>query len=184
MSGTVLYTTRWNEKNRRPIAGHAWIDPETARQRVDAGDNIEIVDGASMDPDGVPRPRWVIGWSSAGPRVQFYDEHGTKTRVVDYEPLDGRLWRLTTVDYAYADADERHGLSDVVVESEAEVLPDGTGHFSIENVVQRQESFSEFSGRANDAYWVEVPRFGEWDVLSDPGPSAAEVAGRESALSA
>ena len=183
MTTEVRYTTQWNPMTRRPIAGHEWLDQASARALFEAGGDLNVVDAARTDDDGLPQPRWLLGIGSSGRiRAQFFDEHGSVVRLVDYDRVDGRLWRWVTVDYTYPTDSERHNLSDVTVETEAAVRPDGHGHLSTENATTGQESRLQFSDGGRDEYWVPVPEFGDWAALSKPGPSAQEVAGSDSAL--
>jgi len=181
MTQDVLYTTFWSQKTRVPPPEVGWLDQEQARAQFGKGD-LQVVDAVHRDADGLARPRWIIGLGTSGRvRVRFFDEHTTLWRLVDWDNVEGRLWRWITYDYTYASTDQQWSEKDSVLTEKASVQSDGTGY-----VVSVDKSTSpgrrhktEFTDRASDAYWLDYPQFGEWAVLAQPGPSAYEVAGRE-----
>lgn len=163
----VLYTTRWNILTRRPIAEHSWITEEEARRRYEANEGVEIVEAAERDERGNPRARWVIG-AYAGFRVQFLSPAGSVLRLVDWDLIDGRLWRWVTVDYNYPDDNRRYEMAESLLTIKTSARPDGTGSMSVSNKELEQTDVTHFSDVATDSYWMDVPAFGDWDRLTDP----------------
>lgn len=174
MTGPVWYCTRWNDLTRRPIAGYEWIDADHARGLRTRHEFFDVVDAETIE-DGLPRPRWVIH-TSASFGVDFFDVHGSIWRTVVYRWTDERLWRLTTTDYTYPDGEQRWDLPDATSEVEASVLPDGTGQLIVDDATAGTKSFSEFNVHDVPSRWLDVPEFGDWDALTDPGPPASEIA--------
>lgn len=181
--GDLLYTTSWNNLTRRPIAGHEWVEPARARELYESFADLTIVDAATRDQDGVPAPRWVIGTgTSARFRVQFFDANTTLWRLVDYDWIDERLWRWITYDYTYADLTRQRLVNDAIGTHKSAVKPDGTGTLTTittDGNSRPTRQATKFAGRAREDYWLDRPAFGHWSTLTDPGPSAAEVAGIE-----
>lgn len=171
MTQDVLYTSRWNDLTRQPARGHSWLTEDEARRRYESSQGVEIVDATLRDTDGTPRPRWVIG-AYGRVRVQFFTPAGSVWREVDYDLIDGRLWRWITVDYTYAD-DGQHDQPDAVLTIEVSTRPDGTGTMSIDDTAAGERSVSEFTDVPTDGGWLDVPRFGDWKQLADPGPGAS-----------
>jgi hypothetical protein len=178
MTQDVLYTTRWNGITRRPVAGHEWLNDQAARKLYESKD-LEVVDASRRDADGTPKPRWVIGISQSGVRVQFFDEQMNTWHMVDWDRVDGRLWRWLTYDWEYSDATRHWEQKDATLDAEAMVRPDGNGDIEVQDRRTGQTFETEFSGRASEAFWLDYPEFGGWSALAEPGPSAYEVAGRE-----
>ena len=73
------------------------------------------VDAADIGTDGLPWPRWVIEFAGSDARVRFLDRHTALWRRVDYEAVDGRLWRKATYDYTYPDESRRWEHSPTLV---------------------------------------------------------------------
>lgn len=181
--GTVFYTTGWNRLTRRPVADHEWITAGEARDLYEQFAGLDVVDAAVVDPNGVPQQRWVVGiGTSGGVRVSFFDAHNTIWRQVDWDLIDGRLWRWITIDYSYPNQAQTWRQGDAINSVETHVRPDDTGKIVVHD---RRKPRSEgrrvtrLSGRSLDTYWLERPVFGDWGTLVDPGPSAYEVAGFE-----
>lgn len=174
MTGHVWYCTRWNDLTRRPIAGYEWIEADRARELRARHEFFDVVDAETIE-EGLPRPRWVIH-SSASFGVDFLDVQGSIWRTVIYRWTDERLWRSTTTDYTYPDGEQRWDLPDATLEVEAAVLPDGTGQLIVDDANAGTKSVSEFNVHDVSSRWLDVPEFGDWDTLTDPGRSAAEVA--------
>jgi hypothetical protein len=189
----VRFTTRWNAMTSQPIEGHEWISEDQARQLVAGNEFVDVVDFTVTDDDGVDRPRWVIGITSlrgvaGGARVEFYDVHGTCWRVVDYDLLEGRLWRSSVTDRHYqagipapddftSSLDTQRWKTDEAIRTErATVNPDGTGVLKIRDRTTGEKSLTNLSGLDVAAHWLDVPVFGDWDALTDPGRSATEIA--------
>lgn len=178
MTQDVLYTTRWNGITRRPVADHEWLDADAARERYGVND-LDVVDAVTRDADGTPKPRWVMGIGQSGVRVQFFDAQMNVWHMVDWDRVDGRLWRWLTYDWEYTDATQSRAQRDAAVRAEAMIRPDGNGDIEIRDQRTGQTLETEFSGMASEVYWLDYPEFGDWAALADPGPSAYEVAGRQ-----
>lgn len=180
MTEDVLYTARWNGITRRPVADYEWLDAAGAEELYSTGSGLEVVEAANLDAEGVPRPRWVIGLGASGRvRVRFFDKDTTLWRLVDWDNVNGRLWRWITYDYTYPSSDQQWSEKDSVLTEKASVQSDGTGYVvSIDKTTKPGRRLkTEFTNRGLDAYWIDYPRFGEWAELIEPGPSAYEVAG-------
>ena len=121
----------------------------------------------------------MIGVGQSGVRVQFFDEHMNVWHQVDWDRIDGRLWRWLTYDWEYSDTTRHWEKKDAVLDAEAMVRPDGDGDITIQDRRTGQTLETEFRSRASEAYWLDYPEFGDWAVLAKPGPSAYQVAGRE-----
>ena len=171
MTQVVLYTSRWNDLTRQPVRGHSWLTEDEARRRYEASEGVEIVDALLRDPDGTPRPRWVMG-SYGRVRLQFFTPAGAVRREVDYDLIDGRLWRWVTVDCTYAD-DEQHDQVEAVLSVEVSSRPDGTGTVSIDDSATGRRSVSRLTDVPTDGGWLDVPSFGEWGPLVDHGSGAS-----------
>lgn len=178
---TVQYTTEWNRITRRPIAGHTWIDEARARDLYDGMKGLDVVDAETVDDTGVPVQRWVLGIGTSGRiRASFFTLYNTIWRQVDWNWIDGRLWRWTTVDYTYPTQDRKWRQGEATSTVQSTVLPDGTGHLlTVDPAKPRDEQrhYADLIGRSSDTYWLDRPVFGDWAALADPGPSAYEVAG-------
>ncbi|MFJ3405399.1 hypothetical protein [Promicromonospora sp. NPDC090134] len=185
MTDDVLYTTSWNDLTRRPVLGHDWLDEEQARAQFEKRD-LDIVDAAERDDEGTPRPRWVIGIGQTGARVQFFDQHTTMWHMVDWRETDGRLWRWITYDYIYTSQDRNWSQRESILTHKSSVETDGTGYVVTVDKSTRpgQRLKTDFIARASEAYWLNYPEFGNWSDLSEPGPSAYQVAGRETPMRA
>lgn len=182
----VRYTERWNNLLMRPAGGCSWLAPKTARDLYETkpGPGVMVVGGTEDPQTGDLVARWVLGFgTSSGVRVQLFNEHGTLTRVIDYDGIDGRLWRWVTIDYLYKNDTQRWSQRESILTIDTTVRPDGQGYFS---TVDKQDSSSPRPVRESmeievpvlDSYWVDLPAFGDWGRLADPGPSAWEIAGR------
>ncbi|MGH4000307.1 MAG: hypothetical protein ACRDTJ_22925, partial [Pseudonocardiaceae bacterium] len=44
----------------------------------------------------------------------FFDGHGTRWRRVDYDLIDGHLWRWITADHTYPDDSRRWAINEAV----------------------------------------------------------------------
>ncbi|WP_148234246.1 hypothetical protein [Cellulomonas flavigena] len=167
----VLYTTRWNDLTRRPLAGHSWITPDEARRRYDEAQGLEIVDASTRDEDGTQRPLWVVG-AHGRFRVELLTPGGAVARSVDWDLVDGRLWRWVTVEYVYLDDDTAHVDSDATLELTTTARPDGTASFSMRDE-SGESHVTQFDDVATDGYWLDVPAFGEWGPLVNATLGAA-----------
>ena len=187
MTQDVLYTDRWNDITRRPALGHEWLDVDTASSRYQSTTGIDVVDAPDRDTQGVPRPRWVLGIGTSGRvRASFYTPAHSLWRQIDYDWTEGRLWRWITVDYTYPNDTDTFTEDEAVLDVQAEVRPDGTGDLAVvdRSTTPMRRLVTEFVGMARDTYWIDVPEFGNWAGLANPGPSAYEVAGRNAAVHA
>lgn len=177
----VLYAEKWNGLLMRPMDG--WLDTPTAQSLYESPAGVMVVDAARRDQDGNPLPRWIIGTDMSGVRVQFFNDLGTRWRRVDYDGVDGRLWRWITADYAYADEARRWLTNETAYTVQTTVKPDGTGFFKVidsrDPTIRPVRSTTPVHGLAKPSYWLERPAFGNWAALADPGPSAQQVAGRD-----
>jgi len=160
----VMYTTRWNDLTRRPNGGHTWLTLDEARRLYDSGEGVEIVDASTRDEDGTLRPLWVIG-AEGRFRVQLYTPGGSVARSVDWDLIDGRLWRWVTREYVYPDDGTQYMEFDAVLALTTSARPDGTGSFTIRDKETGQTHVTEFTDVATDGYWLDVPAFAEWGPL-------------------
>lgn len=178
---TVFYTTDWNLITRRPTADHDWIDEGRAKNLYVDMLGLDVVDAAEVDGDGIPRQRWSLGIGTSGRiRASFFTPQNTLWRQVDWNAIDGRLWRWVTVDYTYPTETQTWAQDEWVRKVEATVEPDGQGDILTvdpSKPAAERRQYTDFSGRARDSYWLDRPEFGDWRDLADPGPSAHEVAG-------
>lgn len=183
----VYYTTCWNAVTRRPDPDHRWLNASAARQLYESHHGIDVIDAAVTDASDVPWPRWAIEFTGSEARVRFLDQHTALWRQVDYYAVDDRLWRHGTYDFTYPDDSKRWEQSDLMLKVESVVRPDGTGSLTILDKTECKpgtQLVSQYSGRAINAYWIDRPEFGDWAALTDPGPSAYEVAGEDAAVRA
>ncbi|MGH3971825.1 MAG: hypothetical protein ACRDS9_00640 [Pseudonocardiaceae bacterium] len=181
---TVRYTERWNDLLLQPIDGYDWIDADQARALFenDPDRGVMVVGGTEHEPTGEFAPRWVLGFS-AGARVQFLDEQGSLVRLIDYDLIDGRLWRWVTVDYVHPNNTQRWSKRDAVQKIETTIRPDGRGYLTTLDKTDATTSrppteTSEIVVPIKDSYWLDWPTFGDWAALTNPGPSAWEIAGQ------
>jgi len=180
MTQDVLYTTFWSQMTRVPPPEVGWLNEEQARMQFEQGD-LQVVDAAHRDADSLPWPRWVIGIGTSGRvRVRFFDEHTTLWRLVDWDNIDGRLWRWITYDYTYSSTGKQWSEKDSILTEKASVQTDGTGYVVTvdKSTKPGRRLKTDFADRASGAYWLDYPKFGDWVGLSSPGPSAYEIAGR------
>lgn len=76
----------------RSAPGRDWISLERARQMFEDGKELPLVDAEERGNDGLPFPRWVIGFAPDGwVLTQWFTAHMSVWRLSDYEPRDGRL---------------------------------------------------------------------------------------------
>lgn len=171
VSEDVLYTTKWNDLTRRPIAGHRWLSTQEAQAAWDAGAavGIEAVDAAHRDPDGVPLPRWVLGGAATGGiRVQFFTPGGSIHRSTDFDDRDGRLWRWISVNYIYPDQTNRYFEPDCLEMITEEFNPDGTGRISYDIKTEPTVTVHNLTGAPVHGFWLDRPPFGHWTDLTNP----------------
>lgn len=186
MDDIVRYTGRWNRLLMKPFAGYDWLDAGEARKLYEQrpGPGVIVVGGTQSQGPETFIARWVIGFgTSSGVRVQFFNEHGTLWRLVDYNGVDGRLWRWITEDYVYSDDARKWAQREALLNVKATVEPDGDGFATTIDKTDPDEprpirSTTPFQNAARASYWVDRPTFGDWAALADPGPSAWEVAGQ------
>jgi hypothetical protein len=167
----VLYTGRWSDQTRLPFPGVGWYDEARARTIYDERSEFMcVVDASERLADDRPRQRWVVGVSETGGfRCAFFTPAGTLYREIDYDPLDGRLWRATTLDYRYPDG-EGYSLSAVesLGHTIARFFPDGSG------TVRYAESGNPVGEEVDlhdapvSSFSLDRPSFGDWSRLSDP----------------
>src|SRR5690606_5615730 len=109
----VRYTERWNELTCEPVDGFGWLEPATAFDIAKRGQLVEAVDFAQTSADGSPAPRWVISFRIPGRvRVSVLDEQASVWRQVDWDLVEGRLWRWITRDYTYGESSRRQQKSE------------------------------------------------------------------------
>lgn len=166
----VRYTTRWNPLKRQPTLGHSWVSPEQARALYESGEGVEVVDPA-VSEDGSPRPLWVIG-ASVGFRVQLFTPGGSVARIVDWAPVDGRLWRESTSEYLYPDDDHHYRMAEAVTMVRIATRSDGTATLMVRDG-SKETHVTEFADVATDAFWLDVPEFGDWGPLVEATLGAA-----------
>ncbi len=169
----VLYTTRWNALTRRPLAGHSWITPAEARRRYDGEQGLDIVDASSRDEDGTPRPLWVIG-AYGRFRVQLFTPGGSVARSVDWDLVDGRLWRWVSSEWVYPDDDTRYRQAEATMMIQTSARPDGTASFSVRDE-SGETHVTQFADVATDGYWLDVPDFGQWGPIVNATLGAASA---------
>jgi hypothetical protein len=131
-TGTIRYTTRWNDLTNRPSADHDWIDEGQARDRFERNEFIDVVESSTIGSDGLVYPRWVMGIAglrgvAGGARLEFHDGQGSIWRAVDYQIVQGRLFRSNVADFAYSTDRQRWEMSEATAGVEVTVDPDGTG---------------------------------------------------------
>lgn len=131
--------------------------------------------------DNFPLPGWVIH-SSTSFGVDFFDKHGSTRRKVVYEWIDGRLFRSSITDRSYPDDQQFWRENQSTGKTAIMFKPDGTG--LLENRVRatKERTVTELIGLDVSAHWLEVPAFGSWEALTDPGMSASEIAEQARAL--
>ncbi len=172
MSEDVLYTTRWVATSRRPFPGHQWLSVGDARARWDAGYDaqglVSVVDAATRDADGTPRPRWVIfGSSTRRVRVEFFTPGGSVWRSTDYDAIGERLWRWISVTYVYPDPDARHLRSQATRTIKEKFRPDGTGTVRFDEKDGMLHT-AKLTDAPVDGFWLDRPPFGDWGDLTNP----------------
>ena len=185
--GDVHYTTHGIGGTRRPDHGSGRLSSVAARQLYENHEDLNIIDAADADPHGTLRPRWTIELTGPDARVQLFDRHGALWRRVDHTEIDGRLWRRSTCDYTYPDDTKRWEQTEIMLEVQSVIHPDGTGSLTILDRTECRPGtwlVSRYSGRAVNDYWIDRPAFGDWGALNNPGASAYEVAGSEAAARA
>jgi hypothetical protein len=172
----MMFTDYWNHQTGVPIAGHRWFSEAEARERYRKS-LVIAVDAANMGDDEVPRPRWLVAVGGRA-KVRFLDEHRNTWRRVNYDLVDGRFFRQETSDYLYPTDDRHYGPDEALLRVDAQAEPDGTGAVTVVDRVAKQKSITEFEGIDVSSFWLDVPAFGEWDQLTDPGEAATDVASR------
>lgn len=185
MTGPILYVTAWNDMTRKPLGGgHRWLEVDEARARYDVShEHIEVVEASRRDHLDRPVPKWTISLTPGiGARVQFYTDAGSIWRLIDYDVIDGRLWRWITADYIYPDDDRRHNFRDATQMVTSEFRPDGTGTIDIDDKSQPEVARARLTDAPVNGFWLDWPTFGDWEHLndpeygipSDPGPALPE----------
>lgn len=168
MSESVRYTTRWVSKVRKPFPGHSWLTDEEARGAYASKTGLDVVDAVSSDADGNPIPRWVIGAGASGRiRVSFFTPGGSNWRTIDYDAIDGRLWRWICWTYVYPDQDTRYRLTEATRVIKEEFRPDRTGSVQFD---ERDGLLNKatFTDAPVDGFWLDRPAFGDWTNLANP----------------
>jgi hypothetical protein len=171
VTGPILYVTAWNDMTRKPLGGgHRWLDVDEARGRYDVShERIEVVEASRRDHLDRPVPAWTIYLRrDVGARVQFYTDAGSTWRLIDYDLIDGRLWRSVTADYIYADDDRRHDFFEATQKVTSKFGPDGTGTIDIDDKSEPEVARARLSDAPVSGFWLDWPPFGQWDELSDP----------------
>lgn len=168
MSEGVRYTTRWVSKVRKPFPGHRWLTDEEARAAFEAGSGLDVVDAVTTDGEDNPVPRWVLGIGASGRiRAQFFTPGGAVWRSIDYDSIDGRLWRWICVTYVYPDQDTRYRLAEATRVIEERFLPDRTGSVQFDERDGLLNT-ATFTDAPVDGFWLDRPAFGDWTNLADP----------------
>lgn len=184
MTSHVMYTTSWNFLLDRLPRGHNWISNDEAREMYDRKTGPVVIDATTRGPSGDPEPRWVIGLKGGTPRVTFVDDTRSIWRQVDWKYIEGRWWRWITYDNEYLNSSHKWAQYEAEYMLKAVVMPDDTGRIEIaegENGPRGSDNAPvftmRFTNRAADSYWIDIPQFGDWAPLTDPGSSTYEVAG-------
>lgn len=168
-----MFTDFYNDWTGRPGGDLPWMSEEEARARY--GKSVVIaVDAATVGPDGIPRPRWLVA-VSRGAIVEFLDEHRRTWRRIDWEPVDGRWFRQKVADYFYPTDDRHYRVSEAELKVEARAKPDGTAYLTVLDRAAGQRSETEFHDVDVSTFWAVPPAFGEWDAFTDPGDDASRL---------
>ena len=130
-----------------------------------------VVDAAEKRPTGDPQYRWVLGFSASDNptvRAQFFTPSRSLWRLIDYNNIDGRLWRWITLDYSYPDDSRRYSQFECTALYTSVFNPDGTGVVKINDKSAPEISQTTVSDAPVDGFWLDFPQFGDWANLSNP----------------
>ncbi|WP_182113858.1 MULTISPECIES: hypothetical protein [unclassified Actinotalea] len=176
----VLYTSRWNPLTGRPAMKHRWLPEDEARRAFESGSGIiTIVDAATRGDGDVPRPRWVIGAGAKGRvRVQFFTPGGAVWRQIDYDDIDGRLWRWICITYVYPDDQTRYMRLQATRILTEEFRPDGTGRVKDDSKLEPNVDAYTLTNAPVGAFWMDRPDFGNWEGLTNPEYGVPSRCGR------
>ena len=97
-------------------------------------------------------------------RVQLFTPGGSIARSVDWDLVDGRLWRWVTTEYVYPDDDSPYLESDATLEITTTTRPDGSASFSVRDE-SGETHVTQFADVATNSYWLDVPAFGQWGPI-------------------
>ncbi|MGN8247326.1 hypothetical protein ACTHAM_001500 [Cellulomonas soli] len=166
MSDSVRYADYWAEG--RGASAITWIDAAEAQQRYESSASAFTAVGT----DGVsPRPRWALTVAvNRCVRVVFLDPHRTRTRSVDYDWREGRLWRWITTDFEYPDRDRRYRRERAVRTTTAVFEPDGSARVQVIDraVAADSKDVLTLEDAPVQGFWLERPAFGQWSDLINP----------------
>lgn len=169
VTADVRYADHWTEG--RSLSVTTWIDPDEARRRHETGDGAFT---ALFWAEGVPRDRRPILAANVarghGVRVVFLDERGSRTRAIDYDWREGRLWRWIDTLFSYPDDARRYRMDQAVEVTAALFEPNGDGRVEIRDKVASSRDMDVLT--VEDApvqgFWLDRPPFGEWEDLLNP----------------
>lgn len=169
MTREVYVVGGWVPNARAPRPISRFVDPDEARARYEATNEVLVIDALTRSADGRPRPRWVLGFgASGGARAQFFDALNRLVTIVDYSAIDGRLFRQFTTVYAYPDEERYYRQSQAVHVGSLRLDPDGTGHESRADKVEGHVETGDVRDASVSACWTDRPAFGQWADLTDP----------------
>lgn len=163
------YATEWNHWTGRPTAENRWLSEDEARELFEADKSLEVVEAIlRRDSDGAVRARWVMGFAGvAGVRVQWLNAKHSILQINDYSKINGRLFRTTSIDYAYPDSERRYGQSEATALRKLTLRPNGTGTAREALTSESVERTVQLTDYRTDNLWMDYPAFGDWAQLGD-----------------
>jgi hypothetical protein len=174
MSNDYAYVEQWNDMTNSPIADKEWISEDVARNRYGSR-RFDVVprfvqDGQDQDPR-IPAPWVLTAWGEGVTAFKsvFYTPGGSVGRVTQWKDEGDRIFRWIIVDYAYADDDTPHRLSDSIMIVRGKFNPDGTGTLTIDDKSKPTVDRLSMDQVDVSGNWLDRPSFGEWEPLIDPG---------------
>ncbi|GIG29854.1 hypothetical protein [Cellulomonas marina] len=174
---SALYTERYNARRHAPAGDLPWWTTDEARTRYAHRQDLLVVEERHGD-GGVLTPRWVLGITSQGIRVQTLDQHGSILQITDFDAREGRLWRWITTMYTYPAADRYFAQPDCTSVVTSRFEPDGTGEVEFKDKATAEVHVARMTDAPVGGFWAEWPVFGEWEPLTDPNygaPGSPEV---------
>ena len=137
-----------------------------------------VFEGQSDEPR--PGTPWTLRFYSQGDtrfRSTFFDEHGSVRRVIWYEVLDERLFRSEVTEYTYDYGRDpgRRDEDECVLLTHGLFKPDGTGTLQINDKSAATTQRLSVDQMNVSGQWLDVPAFGDWSRLSDPGSASSST---------
>lgn len=176
MHAKYAYVGQWNARLRRPMPGESWLDEADARDAYESRSrrfDVVSADARAEGADGRGGPApfvltvWAGGVSAA--TTQFYTEHGTLWRSIEYKEVDGRLFTWIVDDYSYPGDDKRYAASQSILHLTGTFDPDGTGTLTVNDKSKPTVDRLSMDQVDVSGNWFERPAFGDWGPLVDPG---------------